>query len=72
MTPDYERLAMRKIISSFLKGDGARHCQQDKDLMIKYLIQTVQSLDRRVHDLEAKQDRGGEVSSHDYSPNSDT
>lgn len=66
MTPDHERLAIQKIAQSFLQGNGPRHCQQDKDLMIKYLIETVRSQERRIHQLEARLDRGGEVSSHDY------
>lgn len=70
MTPEYEKLAMQKIAQSFLEGNGSRHCQQDKDLMIKYLIQTVKAQERRIHQLEAAQDKGGEVSPHDYPPSS--
>lgn len=49
-----EELAMQKIAKSFLAGNGPRHCQPDKDLMVKYLLQKVVELEARILDLESK------------------
>lgn len=66
MKAEHEKLAVQKIAQSFLEGNGSRHCQQDKDLMIKYLIETAKMQEERIHRLEARLGRGGEVSDHDY------
>lgn len=64
-----ERKAIQKIRESFLTwepqgSNGIAHCQTDKDLMIKYLLQRVFFLETRLHQLEVKSrgaDRSGEA-----------
>lgn len=64
MRPE-ERIAAQKIAKSFLEGNGGIHCSQDKDLMIKYLLEKNIHLEHRIHLLEVK-GSSGMVSDFDY------
>lgn len=60
-----ERRAIQKITQAFLTWEpqgpsGIGHCQTDKDLMIKYLLQRVDAMERRLHNLEVRNTRFGE------------
>lgn len=52
---NHERIAIQKIARSFLEGNGPLHCQADKDLMIKHLLQKIYALEERICRLEHEQ-----------------
>lgn len=54
MTDTTERVAIQKITKSILEGNIGKHCQADKDLIIKYLLQKCLDLENRIHLLEVR------------------
>lgn len=54
-----ERKAMQKLIMIYRSfsptdSDGTKLCETDKDMVIKYLLQRVASLEERIHKLESR------------------